>query len=107
MQFFITTLVLFSTITGGITAQECQRRVDLALRPAFQPLAARWVRQRLGPDATASIRTIGLEAGGTIHVHVDATAPDKACIFALYYRWENGWQQDQVDNHSPAASGCR
>lgn len=86
--------------------QEYTRRVDLALRPLFSPLVTKWIQQKYGKDATARIRFIAVEPNGVLHVHVDAEAPGKTCIFALFYEWRDGWRIDQVDNHSGSASGC-
>ena len=91
---------------GTITIEEYHRRVDRALRPAFLPLVTEWVQNRYGQQATAKIRFIGLEPSGRIHVHVDAEAPNKACIFAFYFEWRSGWKLVQVDNHSASSSGC-
>lgn len=86
--------------------QEYTRRVDLALRPMFSPLVTKWIQQKYGKDATARIRFIAVEPNGLLHVHVDAEALGKTCIFALLYEWRDGWRIDQVDNHSGSASGC-
>ncbi|MFZ5817837.1 MAG: hypothetical protein ACOY93_21510 [Bacillota bacterium] len=80
--------------------------MNLALRPMFSPLITQWIQQRHGHHATARIRFIGLEPNGIVHVHVDAEAPGKTCVFALFYEWKNGWKLAHIDNHSGSASGC-
>jgi hypothetical protein len=90
----------------SIGIQEYHRRVNVALRPVFLPLVTQWIQHRYGTEASASIRNIGFEQNGLIHVHVDAEVPNRSCIFALFYEWKNGWNLVQVDNHSASASGC-
>lgn len=112
-------LVLSYMITGAAAAnppgdrtpgpdlmiQEYARRIDMALRPVFSPLITQWVQQRYGHSASGRIRFIDFDPSGVVRVHVDAEAPNKTCVFALYYEWENGWKLVQVDNHSGSASG--
>jgi hypothetical protein len=89
-----------------LSLQEYTRHVDLALRPMFSPLISDWIQQRYGLDASAQIRFIAVGPSGVVHVHVDAVAPGKACVFALFCKWENGWKVTQVENHSGSTSGC-
>jgi hypothetical protein len=91
---------------SNLTVQEYHRQLELALRPMFLPLIRQWIQQRYGHDASASIRFIALEPNGVVHVHVDAEAPGRTCIFAFFYERKNGWKLVQVDNHSGSASGC-
>lgn len=94
------------TSGANLTMQECARRVDLALRPMFSPLITQWVQEQYGHEASARIRFIALEPNGVVHLHVDAMAPGRTCVFALFYQWKNGWMLAQADNHSGSASSC-
>lgn len=77
-----------------------------ALRPALMPLAVQWAKEKYGPEATVDLRFISIHRNGTIQVHIDVEAPGRTCVFALFFKWQDGWRLVSFDDHSGSASGC-